>query len=245
MNFQGEPPMNMKHGMLVGARLCTISLLIATAGWLGTVAWGQLQAPPEVNEASFFMGRLRYSKNDGNDCVGVGRNMAQLVSQVSTVPIRDERRLALTDPELFSIPFLFMNGHHDFVLSTEELDNLRQYLDHGGFLFASGCCTNPGFPVAWRRELGRVFAGEQVQILPYDHPIYRVFYSVSSIRNLHENREIFLEGLFHEGRLVAVICEDGLCCAFSMDNRCNVGHGVSPEDGKRLALNIAVYAMTH
>ena len=220
---------------------------LAIAATLLLVPWarGQLEPLSNSEEASFFMGRLRYSKNDGNDCAGVGRNMAQLVSQVSTVPIRDERKISLNDLELFSIPFLFMNGHHDFVLDINELENLRLYLDHGGFLFASGCCTNPGFPRAWRRELSRLFPREQVRILPYDHPIYRVFYSVSSIRNLHENREIYLEGLFHEGRLVAVICEDGLCCAFSMDNRCNVGHGISPEDGKKLALNIAVYAMTH
>jgi hypothetical protein len=220
---------------------------LAIAATLLLVPWarGQLEPLSNSEEASFFMGRLRYSKNDGNDCAGVGRNMAQLVSQVSTVPIRDERKISLNDLELFSIPFLFMNGHHDFVLDSNEIENLRLYLDHGGFLFASGCCTNPGFPRAWRRELSRLFPQEQVRILPYDHPIYRVFYSVSSIRNLHENREIYLEGLFHEGRLVAVICEDGLCCAFSMDNRCNVGHGVSPEDGKKLALNIAVYAMTH
>jgi hypothetical protein len=48
-----------------------------------------------------------------------------------------------------------------------------------------------------------------------------------------------------EGSLVAVLCEDGLCCAFSANNSCNEGKGVSPADGKRLALNIAVYALTH
>lgn len=219
---------------------CLVGVLLG-APLLG----GWLAAQTDSDGISFFMGRLRYSQNDGNDCSGVGRNMAQLVSQVSTVPIRDERKLSLNDPELFEIPFVFMNGHNDFTLNDEERENLRTYLDHGGFLFGSGCCTNPEFPRAWRRELGQLFPGAQVEPLPYEHPIYRCFYSVSNVRNLHENREIFLEGLVHDGRLVAVICEDGLCCAFSMDNRCNVGHGVSPEDGKKLALNIAVHAMTH
>lgn len=44
---------------------------------------------------------------------------------------------------------------------------------------------------------------------------------------------------------MAVLGEDGLCCAFSMGNKCNDGKGVSPEDGQALALNIAVYALTH
>lgn len=219
-----------------------VTFLLAATAWL---ACGQSNAPQSDSQIAFFMGRLRYSRNDGNDCSGVGRNMAHLMSAISTVPIRDEQKVSLKDEQLFRIPFIFMNGHNDFVLDDEELGNLRTYLDHGGFLFASGCCTNPAFPRAWRRELSRLFPNERVEVLPYEHPVYRSFYTLSAIRNLHQNRPIHLEGLSHEGRLVAVICEEGLCCAFSMENRCNVGFGVSPEDGKKLALNIAVYAMTH
>jgi hypothetical protein len=196
-------------------------------------------------QATFFVGRVRYSKNDGADCTGVGRNMAQLVGRVSTVPVRDEKRVGLDDPELFETPFLFMNGHNDFVLSDSELSNLRVYFEHGGFLFASGCCTNPAFPAAWRREMARVFPGSQVERLPYGHAVYRAFYQVDEVRCLHDNRRVYVEGLMHDGRLVAVLCEEGLCCAFSADNDCNLGRGMSPEDGKKLALNIAVYAMTH
>ncbi|MCA9072955.1 MAG: DUF4159 domain-containing protein, partial [Planctomycetaceae bacterium] len=126
--------------------------------------------------ATFFMGRVKYSKNDGNDCGGVGRNMTQLVSQVSTVPVKSEKKVALTDPALFETPFLFMNGHNDFVFKDEEIENLRLYLEHGGFLFTSGCCTNPAFPKAWRREMQRIFPGQPVKELPYDHPIYQAFY---------------------------------------------------------------------
>lgn len=195
--------------------------------------------------ASFFMGRVRYSRNDGADCTGVGRNMTKLVSQVSTISVGDEKKVALTDAALFETPFLFMNGHNDFELTDAELDNLRVYFEHGGFLFTSGCCTNPAFPKAWRRELQRVFPNQPLKTMPADHPIYRAFYRVDRVRSLHRNQDVFLDGLFYEDRLVAVLCEDGLCCAFAANNSCNVGRGISPEDGKKLALNIAVYAMTH
>jgi hypothetical protein len=214
---------------------------------LALIAAGTLVSAQTLDDqrATFFMGRVKYSQNDGNDCGGVGQNMAKLVSQVSTIHIRDEKRVPLSDPALFETPFLFMNGHNDFVLADPEVQNLRTYFEHGGFLFTSGCCTNPAFPAAWRREMARIFPGTAVKTLAYDHPIYRSFYKIDRVRSLHENREIFVEGLFHENRLVAVICEDGLCCAFSANNSCNVGRGMSPEDGKKLALNIAVYAMTH
>jgi Domain of unknown function (DUF4159) len=196
-------------------------------------------------QATFFMGRVRYSSSDGNDCGGVGQELMQLVSRASTIKVQEERKVRLTDPELFDTPFLFMNGHNDFVLSEPEVANLRKYFSHGGFMFASGCCTTPGFPKAWRREFSRIFPNEKVRPIPYDHLIYRSFYKIDRIRCLNEPRDIQLEGIFYEGNLVAVMCEDGLCCAFSADNRCNVGKGVSPEDGQKLALNIAVYALTH
>ena len=196
-------------------------------------------------QATFFMGRIKYSSNDGNDCGGVGQDLMALVSRASTLKVQEERKVRLTDSELFETPFLFMNGHNDFQLTEAEVTNLRKYLGHGGFFFASGCCNNPSFPKAWRREFGRIFPNEAIKPIPYEHLLYRSFYKIDRVRCLNEARDIQLEGLFYQGNLVAVMCEDGLCCAFSANNTCNEGKGVSPEDGKRLALNIAVYALTH
>ena len=196
-------------------------------------------------QATFFMGRVKYSSHDGNDCGGVGQDLMRLVSRASTLKIQEERKVRLGDPDLYETPFIFMNGHNDFMLTTAEIENLKKYLSHGGFIFASGCCTNPNFPTAWRREFSRIFGNETVKPIPYDHLIYRSFYTIKRVRCLNANRDIQLEGLFFEGNLVAVMCEDGLCCAFSAANKCNEGKGVSPEDGQKLALNIAVYALTH
>ncbi len=195
--------------------------------------------------ATFFVGRVKYSKNDGNDCSGVGKDLIQLVSRTSTIQVQEERKVRLADENLYETPFLFMNGHNDFVLSDVELENLRKYLSHGGFIFASGCCTNPGFPIAWRREFSRIFPGETVKRLSYDHLIYRSFYKLEKIRTIQEQKEVYLEGLSFQGSLVGVMCEEGLCCSFAMANNCNDGRGIEPNEGKKIALNIAVYSLTH
>jgi hypothetical protein len=246
----------------------TIRLLLCVLWWMATGPRGQAQtqaqkppgapgsaaATPSASEASgaiqdrtatFFMGRLKYSNNNGNDCSAVGTELMKLVSSTSTIRVQRERTLAIQSPELFETPFLFMNGHDKFTLTEEELGIFRKYFSHGGFLLASGCCTNPAFPAAVRQELGRIFPGESVRALPYEHGIYRAFHRIESVPSLHERKEIHLEGLFYEGRLVAVLCEDGLCCSFSMENRCNNGKGVPPIHGRKLALNIAIYALTH
>ena len=228
-------------------RICRQALRLFCSIWAVCVLAnpGLVQAAADDRLATFFMGRVKYSSNDGNDCGGVGQDLMKLVSRISTLKMQEERKVRLTDPDLFETPFLFMNGHNDFVLTDAEIANLRKYLGHGGFFFASGCCTNPNFPKAWRREFSRIFPNERVKAIPYDHLIYRAFYKIEKVRCLNEQRDIQLEGLFYEGNLVAVMCEDGLCCAFSANNSCNEGKGISPEDGQKLTLNIAVYALTH
>ena len=202
-------------------------------------------AKPQEPSAAFFLGRVKFANNDGNDCRDTGRDLMALVSQASTVAVREEKKMALTDPELFETPFLFMNGHNDFTLSDAELDALRTYFSHGGFMMASGCCSREGFPIAWRREFARIFPEAAPVRLEYSHPIYSSLHRIDRIRCLHEQRNVYVEGLTYRNHLVAVLCSDGLCCAFSMGGKCDPGRGISEDDGKKLALNIAIYALTH
>lgn len=222
-----------------------IPLVILPMMVTGLLAPAGVAQDLEDELSTFFVGRLSFGENHGTDCGDIGHDLVRLVSRASTIHVREQKMLALSDDGLFETPFLFMNGHNDFEFSDAELENLRTYFLHGGFVFASGCCDNPEFPEAWRRELDRVFAGEKVQKIPYDHLIYRSFYKMEHLHSAHGDRDIYLEGLFLDGDLVAVLGEDGLCCGFAMDGSCNLGRGVDPDDAKKIALNIAVYSLTH
>ena len=237
--------------MLYLMRRFLIKQLIFQTGigclFLAPVAGAEKAAEKAVDNArpTFFVGRIKYSKNDGDDCSGVGKDLIQLVSKNLTVCVQEEKRIRLTDKDLYKTPFLFMNGHHNFVLSEQEIKNLNEYFSRGGFFLASGCCTNPEFPIAWRREFGRIFPNEKVKNIPYEHPIYRSFYNLGKILTLHTRKEICLEALFLREVPVAVLCEEGLCCSLAMKNNCNSGKGISPKDGKEIATNIVVYSLTH
>lgn len=194
---------------------------------------------------TFYVGRVMYGSNKGDSCGDVGEDLVRLISKVSSISVQKEKKVAFASEEIFATPFLFMNGHDDFVLSEKELKNLNLYFTRGGFLLASGCCTNPAFPIAWRREMSRVFPNNVVKKIDYNHMIYRSFYKLESVPSANGNRNIYLEGLFCDGRLVSVLCEDGLCCSYAMGNECNAGKGLAPDAGRKLAVNIAVYALTH
>src|SRR5258708_51448 len=57
--------------------------------------------PTDDKQSTFFMGRVRYNSSEGNDCSGVGQDLMRLVSRASTLKIQEERKIRLTDPELF------------------------------------------------------------------------------------------------------------------------------------------------
>ncbi len=98
-----------------------------------SLLWSAGSAYPQTagdKNSTFFMGRIKYSSNDGNDCSHVGEELMSLVSRASTLKLQEERRLKFTDPELFETPFVFMNGHNSFILTEAEVANLRKYLSH-------------------------------------------------------------------------------------------------------------------
>lgn len=262
-----ETFMNAFSRRLVGYGLFGILILLVCWGWsVESVAQTGGGARKSVDEKSsaasvesgagpssepLLLGRLKYDQNNGNDCANVGKALVDLVSKACTLNLGGTRTVELASPDLLSFPFLFMNGHDRFQFSEKDRQTLRNYFENGGFLLASGCCDKPDFPISMRRELSRLFEGPlfrgraRFERMPYDHLIYRIQHTVEKVTSLNRKRDIYLEGLFLDGRLVAVLCDEGLCCSFSMGNRCNKDRGVPPELGPPLAVNIAIYALTH
>src|SRR5688500_4091131 len=62
--------------------------------------------------------------------------------------IQTERRfraVKLASDELFDFPFVVMTGEADFQLTSKERENLKRYLENGGFLLASAGCSSSKF----------------------------------------------------------------------------------------------------
>src|SRR5277367_5271027 len=93
--------------------------LAASLGCL--IALSGYSQASDNKQTTFFMGRLKYSNNDGDDCSGVGADLMKLVSSASTLKVQEERKVTLTGPELFETPFIFMNGHNDFTITPAEV----------------------------------------------------------------------------------------------------------------------------
>lgn len=116
--------------------------------------------------------------------------------------------------EIFNYPFVHMTGHGNVVFSNVDIKNLRDYLVAGGFLHIS---DNYGLDQFIRREMKRIFPGEEFVELPFNHPIYHQKYDFEQgPPKIHEHDDKPAQGfgIFYEGRLV---------CYY--DYECDLGDG--------------------
>src|SRR6476659_1701327 len=90
--------------------------------------------------AEFVFARLRYDSGDWDYNPKVAANVLNSLVEYTTIPVFPEEVVITADsPELLAFPFLFMTGHKLVRFSREERDQLRLFVEQGGFLFSDDC----------------------------------------------------------------------------------------------------------
>jgi hypothetical protein len=104
--------------------------------------------------------------------------------------------------EIFNYPFLHMTGHGNVVFSSAEAQNLRLYLQAGGFLHID---DNYGMDPFVRPAMKSVFPELDFIELPFSHAIYhQKFDFKKGLPKIHKHDDKPAQGfgLFWQGRLV-------------------------------------------
>jgi hypothetical protein len=79
---------------------------------------------------------------------------------------------AATADDLAQTPVLFISGRDGLRMSAEQANDLRQFVQRGGFIFAENCCSGTGFDRDFRALLKQLFPDSQLRLLPPDHPVW-------------------------------------------------------------------------
>ena len=105
--------------------------------------------------------------------------------------------------DLFLYPFIHMTGHGNVVFSKAEAENIRLYLEAGGFMHID---DNYGMDQFIRIELKKVFPNQDLIELPGSHPIFNQKYSFNGLPKIHEHdgKRAQAFGLLSNGRLVCL-----------------------------------------
>lgn len=103
--------------------------------------------------------------------------------------------------ELFLYPFVHMTGHGNVVFSNNDVKNLQNYLNSGGFLHID---DNYGMDEYIRKEIKKLFPNAALVEIPKTHTIFQTPYSFpNGLPKIHEhdNKQPQAYGIFIENRL--------------------------------------------
>lgn len=176
-----------------------------------------------------------------------------MLSSVTSVLSWPERRvLTLKDKNLFFSPLVVLAGRQaPSALDEEELSRLRQYLLAGGLLWIediSGAATS-SFDSWVRRTLAQALPESALAPLPLDHVIFKTFFLLRATGG-RARVQGTLEGVSWAGRTAVVYSRNDLLGVWPKDAlgnplyACPPGGEAQRLNGKKLAVNIIMYALT-
>jgi hypothetical protein len=228
----------MKLRIFVPTFVLALSLA-ATAAWAPAAS---------ALDQGFRIARLKYG--GGGDWYSNPTSLPNLMKALrsrTAIRIADtqEARVELLDENLFSYPLIYMNGHGEVRFSKAEVERLRQYLDRGGFLWAD---DNYGMDRSFRREIAKVFPGQELVDLPFDHEVFHDFYDLHhGTPKVHEHDGLPAQSLclFDKGRLVVLYTYQSDIGDGMEDPDVHNDPAPIREKAMEFAVNLVVYVMTH
>jgi len=207
---------------------------------------GFTPAAEAQNDDEFKIARVQY--RGGGDWYNSPTALTNMLRYArEQVPISISERyddVQLGSRDIFNYPFLFITGHGNISINEAEMDNLRRYLETGGFLYVD---DDYGLDQYIRPYLERIFPDEELIELPANHPLYSNVYNFPNGRppkvHEHDNQPPQAFGLFNKGRMVALYTyESNPSDGWAYDEHDNPKEVINA--ALQFGVNLLVYALT-
>jgi hypothetical protein len=208
----------VRHPKLGGLRLL---LAVTFAGLLAAPA-GEITEDQLAERTEVQCGTLVYAKDKTSVCFA--DRFLTMASTETTMEVRLKfKEVRLDDPAaLFATPFVVFSGEGNFALNQRERDNLRRFLELGGFMVASPGCSDSAWERAFRREIAVIFPDVKMAEVPMSHPAFSTVYKIDRLTD-KKGARVMVEGLFLDGRLALVHSPEGLNDVGHADGCCCCG----------------------
>ena len=200
----------------------------------------------------FTFTRLQYDSGDWDVDPRMPSNLLHSLLEYTTLELElEEQVIALRDPAMLRAPFCYLAGHRLVEFGRQEADNLRRYVENGGFLFVDDCNHDIDglFARSFESEMASIFGADALRKIGHDHPVYESFFT---FENGPPTSSFELNGwgddLVHEylktievdGRTGVLYSNKDYGCEWDYDYR---NKRWLAQDNTRFGVNIVMYAM--
>ncbi len=208
---------------------------------------GSLCAYGQSAESSIKLARVKYSGggdwyNDPSSEINLLRYV-KANTEIEVFPKYEYVDLA--SDNLFLYPLIYLTGHGNVNFSEREAQNLRAYLENGGFLYID---DDYGLDKYIRKEMKKVFPNQEFVELPFSHDIYHVHYDFpGGLPKIHEHDDNPPRGygLFSNGRLAVFYAVESNLADGWADPEVHKDPQAKREKALQMGTNILVYALTN
>jgi len=194
-------------------------------------------------------GRLKH-RGDWSCDPGFFPTLQGMMAGHENLPVFDaEIHVHPLSEDIFHAAVLFITGHEAPNLKDDERVNLKKYLQNGGFLMASACCSSPDFDAGFRLLMRQVLPNDKLVRIPAKDTLWRGAFECANkaavgtkaYQREHGNGWAPLFGIRREGRWIVVYSPTDYCCALDGDlEEGTVGY--RKESAFPLAANMIRYA---
>lgn len=176
-------------------------------------------------------------------------HLNQLISEATIINIQPAsyRIVQLESPEIFKYPFAYVSEPGEMWLTDQEVMNLREYVDRGGFVLIDDFDGAYDLGVL-KRELKRAFPERDLVRMTIEHPIFHVFYDIDALEVMSPyqvGEPAIFYGLDNgHGDLAVIACHNNDLANYWdwIDQRI---YPLKPSiEAFRLGINFVLYAMT-
>jgi hypothetical protein len=221
--------------------------------------------PRDINRANFVYARVRYHigrpwrgevpwHHDYPDGDTMFPDNLGRLTTVATEP-NSYQIVDINSKEMFKYPFVYMSEPGYLDLLPEDVKNLREYLDRGGFLLMDdfrGTAENSWQYDNMAEQMAKVFPDRQIERVLPSHPIFHTFFDLNPADMVApyyipgDSGPVEFLGISDEKGRIQVMID------FNNDiseywQALDVGQCSIHESGRavQLGINYAMYALTH
>ncbi len=209
------------------------------------VAWTAVTAARAAQSTDLTQincGNLIYSGNKSSVCFA-DKFLTDVARDTNLKPYPRFCPVKLDADVLFDFPFCVMSGNEHFALTAKERERFRKYLTTGGFLLASPGCSDTKWDKSFRDELKLCFPEHLLKQIPMTHPVFSTVHPISRLTD-KKGRQVMLEGLEVNGRLVMIYSKEGLNDVGNAKGCCCCG-GNEIAGPARVNVNVFTYSLLY
>lgn len=202
--------------------------------------------------------KLRHN-GGADEAPNAWRNLLQdFRNQTQLNLVLEKKLINPTLEELADHPFIFLHGRTTFSFEPAQREELRKYLERGGFIFADAICGAREFADAFRNEFKTILPEYPLEPIPADHSLWndeKFGYDLSRTKvTLHTpdrnapggftSQEVVpqLEGITIDGRLAVVFSPNDLSCALENASATQC-RGYSRDSAIKIGTNVILYRL--